>query len=76
VFGKTTLFKKDVGRISVMPLFINYFLMVFGVIISNFWTIMSIPQKFLPKRQMRITFSKRAFRAQTAIQKNCLPNIY
>jgi len=46
---------------SFVSLFMNYFLMMFGVIISNFWTIMSIPQKALPKRLGRIAFSKRAF---------------
>ena len=62
MFGKTScFFKKDVGKISFISLFINYFLMVLGVIISNFWTIMSIPQKALSKRLMRIAFSKRAF---------------
>ena len=35
---------------SFVSLFMNYFLMMFGVIISNFWIIMSIPQKTLPKR--------------------------
>ena len=43
--------------------------MVFGVIISNSWTIISISQKALPKRLMRIVFSKRAFESKQLFQK-------
>ena len=46
---------------SFVSLFMNYFSMMFGIIISNFWTIMSISQKTLPKRLMRITFAKKSF---------------
>ena len=57
-----------------MPLFINYFLMVFGIVILKFWIIISILQKTLPERLMRITFLKRTFSAQIFIPKICLSN--
>ena len=43
--------------------------MIFGVIISNFWTIMSIPQKVVPKRLGRIAFFLELFEPKQLFQK-------
>jgi len=48
--------------------------MAYDIKFSNSWVIMSFSQKVLPRRLMKIAFSKRTFWVQTTLPNSCQPN--